>query len=134
MLTDGMLATARSAAESLMTSTCTITRLAGERVWNETTGTYTDPVPLVVYTGPCKVQDAVGRAAGDAQAGERQAAITDQELHLPVDGSGGVRRDDTVRIDANPADPALVGRLFTVQAGHAATAKTARRLLIQAVA
>ncbi len=132
MLTEHMLAVARAAAEAEMKSTCTITRPGGEPVWNEATGTYTDPPPDVVYTGRCKVQDS-GRAAADAEAGERQATVTDQELHLPIESSAGVRRDDDVLIDTNPADPALVGRRFVIRAPHAGTAKTARRLPIQAV-
>lgn len=132
MLTQGMLATARAAAESLMTSTCTISRPGGASRWDEATGTYTNPPAVVVYRGRCKVQDS-GRAAADADAGEQQATVTDQELHLPVMGTGGVRRDDEVTIDVNPNDPALEGRRFVVQAPHSGTAKTARRLPIQAV-
>lgn len=136
MITDAMLAMAREAAEALMLSSCTITRAGdGERAWNEDTGTYTDPPPATVYSGRCKVQDS-GRAVSEAEGGELQVAVSSLELHLPVEaeGSGAVRRGDIAKIDSNPDDPALVGRQFVVQAAHAATAKTARRLPVEAVA
>lgn len=133
MLTQAMLELARSAAEAEMRSTCTIRRpVAGPRVLDKATGTYTVPEPPVVYTGRCKVQDSA-RSPSDAQAGELRTVVTDLELHLPVDESTGVRRDDVAHIDANPADAALVGREFVIRAPHAGTAKTARRLPIEAV-
>jgi hypothetical protein len=115
-----------------MISTCTITRSSDEKTWDEGTGTYTPAEPLVIYTGRCKMQDN-SRAVAEVLAGERRAAINPLELHLPIDGSGGVRRGDSVRIDANPNDSALVGRRFTVQAEGSGTTKTARRLPIEAV-
>lgn len=125
---------ARAYAEADMKSTCTITRAGdGERVWTEATGTYTDPPRQTVYSGRCKVQDSARRAVGTAEAGEVTAAIDSLELHLPIDGSGAVRRNDVARIETNPDDPALVGREFVVRAPHAATMKTARRLPVEAV-
>ena len=126
------LATARAFAESLMVSTCTISRPSGEPVWDEETGTYAPPPVVVVYAGRCKLQDT-GRAVANTEAGEREVAVTDKQLHLPVDGSGAVRRGDVARIDTNPLDPSVVGREFIVQAPHEGTAKTARRLPIEAV-
>lgn len=116
-----------------MTSTCTITRVDGERVFDEETGTYTDPPLLTVYSGPCKLQDS-GRAVGDVEVAERQVGIVSTELHLPVTGSEDVRRNDVATIDSNPFDPAVVGRRFVVQAPHGGTLKTARRLPVEAVA
>lgn len=116
-----------------MRSTCTISRAGvGPRVWDPATGTYGPAATATVYTGICKVQDT-GRSIGDEEAGEREAAIASLELHLPIVGSEQVRRDDVAHIDTNPDDEALVGREFIVQGPHAATAKTARRLPIEAV-
>lgn len=127
------LGIARAHAEALMLSTCTITRAgAGERVWNEETGTYTDPPRVTVYSGRCKLQTA-SRAVSTAEAGELRVAVEVVELHLPVEGSEGVRRGDVAQIDSNPFDGALVEREFTVQAPAAATMKTARRLPVEAV-
>lgn len=116
-----------------MTSTCTITRAGiGQRVLDGVSGTYTDPPRTTVYSGICKVQDN-GRSTSEAEAGEREAAVESLELHLPLAGSEAVRRGDVAHIDTNPLDAALVGAEFVVQAPHAATAKTARRLPIEAV-
>ncbi|TYP82070.1 DUF6093 family protein [Blastococcus xanthinilyticus] len=134
MLTAQMLGIARAAAEAEMTSTCTITRAGtGQGTWNEATGTYDDPPRVTIYSGICKVQDS-GRSTTDAEAGEVLVAVSSLELHLPVTGaSGAVRRDDVAHMDSNPNDPALVGWEFIVRAPHAGTAKTARRLPIEAV-
>lgn len=117
-----------------MTATCTITRAAGQQVFNTATGTYTAPPPALIYRGPCKVQDTA-RTVAEVKAGELQAGVLQVSLHLPVDGegSGDVRRGDVALIEANPQDPALVGRTYVVQAGHHATAKTARRLPVEEV-
>lgn len=126
------LGMARAAAESLMRSTCTITRETGEKTWNDETGTYTAAPAATVYAGRCKVQDN-SRSVSEVDAGERRAAVNPLELHLPIDGSGGVRRKDLVTIESNPDDEALVGAQFFVQASIAGTTKTARRLPIEAV-
>lgn len=123
---------ARAAAEALMRSACVITRATGEKTWNETSGTYTPAAPEVIYTGRCKVQENV-RTVQEVTVGERERAISPLELHLPIEGSGAVRRGDDVAITENPDDPALVGCDFIVQAFTSATTKTARRLPIQAV-
>lgn len=123
----------RAQAELLMTSTCTITRDGGEPTWDEGTGEYTPATPAIVYVGRCKVQDN-SRSVNKVLSGEIRAGINPLDLHLPISGTGGVRRGDVVTIDANPDDPALVGARFVVQAPPAGTAKTARRLPVEAVA
>lgn len=124
---------ARRHADDQMKSTCTITRAGvGKGPWNPETGTYSPPARQTVYSGRCKVQDN-GRAVTTAEAGAVIAAVDSLELHLPVEGSEGVRRDDVAHIDSNPLDAALVGREFVVRGPHAGTAKTARRLPIEAV-
>ena len=124
----------RRLAESLMVSTCTITRPseASAPAWDEATGTYSDPVAPVIYSGPCKLQNN-SRAVAEVMAGERRAGVDNLQLHLPIAGSGGVRRNDVARIDANPPDPALVGREFVVQAEPMGSLRTARRLSVEAV-
>ena len=128
------LAILRGLAEQEMRSACTITRpgTGGPRVWDEVTGTYTDPEPDIVYIGRCKVQDTA-RGVADAEAGEVDAGIADMALHLPIEGSGQVRRDDVAVIDANPDDEALVGKRFVIRGPHHGTAKTARRLPVKEV-
>lgn len=124
---------AREHAAAQMRSTCTITRPGdGERVWNEATGTYTDPPRVTVYAGHCKVRTG-SRAIGTAEGGELEVAVEAVGLDLPVEGSEDVRRNDVAKIDTNPFDEALVGREFVVQAPPAATMQTARRLPVEAV-
>lgn len=137
MTVPGYLAIARAAQEASMTATCTITRpgTGGERVFDEGTGTYSEPVWDVIYSGRCKVKSTdSAQGVAEAEAGERRAVLVHLALHLPIDAkSGAVRRDDVARVDSNPDDPALVGRDFIVQAGSHATTKTARRLRIEEV-
>ena len=138
MTVPGYLAIARAAQAESMTATCTITRpgTGGERVFDEATGTYSDPEPDVIYSGRCKVKSTNGaRSLSEAEAGERRVTVLDLTLNLPIDAaSGAVRRDDVARIDFNPDDPALIGRNFVIRAGSHATTKTARRLPIEEVA
>lgn len=129
---DTELAIAREAAEAMMRSTCTITRDTGEKTWDEATGTYTPAPAATIYAGRCKVQDN-SRSVSEVDAGERRAAVNPLELHLPIDGSGGVRRKDLATINSNPDDEALVGAQFFVKASASGTTKTARRLPIEAV-
>jgi len=129
----GYLAIARAAQDASMTATCTITRAVAGRTFNKATGTYTDPEPVTVYAGRCKVK-STARAVAEVEAGEQHVAVLDLALHLPIEGTGDVRRDDVARIDTNPDDPALVGRDFVVQAGDQGTTKTARRLPVEDVA
>lgn len=134
MTVPGYLAIARSAQDASMTATCTITRPGtGQKTWDAATGTYTYPTPAVVYSGRCKVK-STARAVAEVAAGEQHVAVLDFGLHLPIEGSGDVRRDDVAHIDSNPDDPALVGRDFVVQAGDHGTTKTARRLPVEEVA
>lgn len=121
---------AREYAEAQMRSTCTITRPSGVKTWNEETGTYTPAAPTEIYSGRCKVQDN-RRSVQEVVAGELERAIAPLELHLPIDGSGAVRRNDDVTITDNPDDLALVGEQYVVQAFDAGTTKTARRLPIE---
>lgn len=133
MTVPGYLAIARSAQDASMTATCTITRPdTGEKVWDGETGTYSYPEPDVVYVGRCKVK-STARAVAEVSAGEQHVAVLDFGLHLPIEASGDVRRDDVAHIDTNPDDEALVGRDFVVQAGDHGTTKTARRLPVEEV-
>lgn len=127
------LTAGRAAAEALMVATCTISRGAGDPVWDGGAGTYTPAPPEVIYAGRCRVK-AGARVVRDAEAGELTVGVGVLELHLPITAESGlVRRGDVARIDVNPTDPALVGRELVVQAPHAATTKTARKLPVEAV-
>lgn len=103
---------ARSFAESLMTSTCSITRPGGEPVWDETTGTYTDPTPIDVYSGPCRIRPAATQGR-TAEAGEATALLSTFRVQLPF-AVTGVDVGHRVTVDSSP-DPALTGRAMVVR-------------------
>lgn len=135
------VARGRVAAEAQMVTVCAITRPSAkpEPVWDEETGTYTEPEAPVIYAGRCKLQNN-SRAVAEVLAGERRAGIDNLELHLPIvagpDDTGdpvAVRRNDVARIVANPLDPALEGRDLVVQAEPMGSIRTARRLSVEAV-
>lgn len=124
----GALGYGRRAAESRMTSSCTITRPGDEVVWNPET-MQNENVPVTVYTGRCRVR-AAGQQDRAENAVDQSFMASQYVLSLPVVGSEGVRRDDTVTITGCPEDAALVGDVFRVVAESAGSQMTARRLTV----
>lgn len=122
----------RAEAESLMLSTCTITRGGAEPVWNDATGDYDTAAGGTVYAGKCKIRflSSVVRES-DAQS----QFVTEQEptLYLPIDGSEAVTIGDTVFVTANPQDTGMVGKSFRVAGVHTQTYATQRRLPLEVV-
>jgi hypothetical protein len=106
----------RAAAESLMTSTVTITR-PGESTWDE----------AMVYTGRCKVQTFQAFEA-EPDAGGAQRVIQRYYLHVPV-SAGVFLPGDRAEITAS-ANPLLVGNVYVVAAPHEKDWQTAQRLLV----
>ncbi|MDR6117269.1 hypothetical protein QE370_000453 [Aeromicrobium sp. SORGH_AS981] len=127
------LAEGRATAAALLASTCKITRASSERgPLNPDTLKYDELAPQLVYEGPCRVQIARDSDRSD-EVGDRTARIGDRELQLPVDGTGSVSTGDVVTILTNPADRALVGRVYTVTSRHEKTHAITRRLAVQEV-
>jgi hypothetical protein len=120
----------RARAESLMSDTCRITRPGdGDPVFDPNTGTYTDPPPVTVYEGPCRIPS---RDVSSSQANVAGASWTVGEfpLDLPVAGSESVAVGNTVTYVSSAHDPSLAGRVFgVVEVGRASQA-TARRLRV----
>ena len=114
----------RAAAESLMTTTCTVGRPTGEFVTHPDTGVDTPEVRPVAVRGICKVQAATPQAAAPVVGGQ---AITVERLqiHLPI--GDPVRPGDTVTITGSPMDPALVGSVFRLTELARGTYRTAQR-------
>lgn len=102
----------RAFAGAQLTSTCTITRPSGESVWDETTGTYTDPAPIDVYSGPCRIRPAATQGR-TAEAGEATALLSAFRVQLPFVVTG-VDVGHRVTVDSSP-DPALTGRTMVVR-------------------
>lgn len=116
----------RVAAEALMVDSCTVST-GGTPVWNEATGRYDAPSATVIYAGKCRVQ-VPNVAENEADAGERAWTVQDALVMLPVDGSEAVQVGHHVVIDSCALDAQLVGKAYTVTAGHHKTFATARRL------
>lgn len=122
------LAMGRRIAESRMTTTCTVTR-AGDRVWNPATKQY-DETTTTLYDGKCRVRQTGNQDHG-ATAADQVFIESQYVLHLPVDGSEGIRKDDTVLVTACAEDARLVGQRFTVVSVPAASQTTARRFPVR---
>ncbi len=122
-----VIAAAQAAAERNMIDACVVRRRTGE-VTDPFSGTVT-PTYTTVYSGKCKVQqgDAQGRTEN---SGQQFLIMKIRELHLPVVGSEGVRRDDEVSLTVS-VDTDLLGRVFSVRDIASKTAASARRLIIQ---
>ncbi|HET7386851.1 MAG TPA: DUF6093 family protein [Nocardioidaceae bacterium] len=115
----------QSAAERLMTDTCTITRPDPDTppVFDDATGTYTTPT-VTVYEGKCRVRPTnVDRTV---EAGDVRVHLWHSVISVPISVSG-VQVNDTVTITAS-TDPGLVGKVYTVGNIDLGTAITARRL------
>lgn len=131
---DAVLLEGRGLAESLMNSTCRITANgAGEPVFDDETGQYTDPARVTVYEGPCRLQIRGDRNAAEASSGDREVVTQEPELQLPVDGTEDVSVGHQVLILTNPRDASLVDRVFTVIGRHEKSQATARRLRVAEV-
>lgn len=117
----------RAQAESAMTGSCTVTR-PGEQAWNEETLQYEASL-VTAYTGKCRLRPSGQQDRGTDAAGQ-VFVESSYVLSLPVVGSEGVQRDDTVTVTAAD-DPVLVGRVFTVVVDPAYMNGTARRVPVR---
>lgn len=124
----------RRAAEALMTDTCRITGPgAGDPVWNDATGQYDDPAPVVVYQGICRIPRRAGgsMSASTARAGEASWRVGEFPLSLPVDGSEDVAPGQTVTYLTSPFDASLVGQTFGITEPMRQSQATARRFVMK---
>ncbi len=118
----------RTLAESLMVDTCTIRRRTGE-VTDPFSGTIT-PTYANVYVGKCKVQQHQAQARAE-DAGEDFLLMLMMELHVPMDGTAGIRPDDEVLIGTSTLDVDLPGRVLYVRDVFHKSLATARRMSVQ---
>ena len=112
----------QAAAERMMTSTVTITRL-GEPVWDEDAGDYTDTL-TTVYAGKCKVQ-TYEAFESKRDVGAATVVIQRYTIHVPVD-AGPFEVGDVVTV-AQRIHPE---RRFRVAGTHEKSLQTAQRLLV----
>lgn len=121
----------RMLAESLMLSTCTITRVTGSTV-DDATGLVTDTT-ATVYTGVCELKfpDTQSRylSAGGQQLSDQQPV-----LKLPVGADSAlVLPDDVAVITANQVDAAQVGVKVHIAGQHFKQFQTAYRFPVEAI-
>lgn len=125
MSLESVLAAGREAFADLLTDTCRITKPGvGKGPFNEGTGQYDAPAPVVVYEGPCRIQVKadINSNVVETTAGEREWTYLTAQLQLPVDNPAGavgsvndVDVDNVAEILAAPHSPTLVGSLFNIQ-------------------
>lgn len=116
----------RLAALRNMRDACTVHSLSGDP--DPLTG---ESAPVVVYTGPCKVQ-TFEPYESNRESGGAMATIQRYGVHLPV-GSFRPEVGMVVTIAATELDPYLAGRQFRVVALLHKTAATAYRLGVEEV-
>lgn len=112
-------------AEQLMQDICTIAGPSGPPVFDATTGAYTTPAGVTLYTGKCRVkpQNVQDRTV---TAGERPVQVWPYVVSVPVTVVD-IPVDATVTVTAS-ADADLVGQVLTVKDVTRGTDLTARRL------
>lgn len=123
------LARARIFAAALMVDTCTIQRIASVAT-DLDTGVVT-PTYSLIYSGPCKVQQASGYAR-PYTVGEAVVFQTRMQLHVPVTAPVA-QPDDLLTITACPHDPDEVGRTWHIRGTPDKTWPTAHRYGIEEV-
>lgn len=128
----GALPRLRSAAESMMTDTCTIRR-PGAPVFDAATGAYTTP-DTTVYTGKCRVRTRSVGFLRDrlVEAGEEQVSLWPYIVAVPMSVTG-VQVSDVVTVDTS-GDPALVGVAMRVRVATLGTNANARKLDCEQIA
>ena len=124
MSRESVLARGRAAAEVGMVDACTIRRVTGSTV-DDNTGIIT-PTRSTVYSGRCRVQQQAASAQG-TEVGEDYQLLVRLEVQVPMSVTG-VQVGDEVTITASEHDPDLVGQVFLVRELFGKTHATARRL------
>lgn len=109
MLTPGQLAAARTAQNSLMRSTGTITRPGNG--WVYVDGVEQREPDETIYTGPLRLQRARS-GAGHIPAGAETLPVAAYVAAVPWDVTGITVGDVVTVTDSD--DPAAVGRRFTI--------------------
>lgn len=114
----------RTAAERLMSTTCTVGRPTGQFVTDPNTGVDTPEVRPVTVRGVCKVQAATPQAATPVVGGSTYT-VERLQIHLPI--GDPVQAGDAVTIVSNPMDPGLEGLVFRLAELVRGTYRTAQR-------
>lgn len=122
----------RLEAEGRMVDACTITAPDGEPVFDDDTGTYTNPTGTVIYAGKCEVQVTDGLNARQTEAGGSDVSITRLIVKVPIDATG-ILVNQIVTITRATFDSELVDQKFQIAASHAKSFATCRRLQVERI-
>jgi len=117
----------RHRAESLMQDTCTIRRVTGETLDEDTLEIV--PTYETIYAGKCKVQAQTTLQSSAQEIGGRVATVVTRRVDVPT-SAPEVQVNDEVVIDTS-LDGQLVGKTFRITTPFAKTFATARRLEVQ---
>lgn len=160
LLTATEIAEDRALAEAQMVDVCRITKPGvGKGPFNNATGQYDAPAPVVVYgpgsvdedgvpitddtelgqqilAGKCRIQvrSDINSNAVEAVVAEHEGTYRTATLQLPITGTGQIPLDAQAEILAAPYDAEMVGRVFNVHAEtKGKTVATHRRYSIREV-
>lgn len=132
---DEGLSELQSAAEDRMRDQCVITKPGeGEPVFDRATRKYTDPAPVEVYRGKCRLprRPGVGGMTSEAAAGDASWKVGEYPIDLPMRGSERVGVNQTATI-LKARDRALVGNVYGITEPADQSQATARRFRMKRV-
>lgn len=116
-----------------MVDACRITKpTPGDPVWDDAQNTYTDPVPVVVYEGPCKIRNTYPNPQS-VQSGGQQFGADIAIVSIPVAEAAGIEDGCEFELIESAHDPASVGLRATIMADHVQTYSTSCRFPVRAV-
>jgi hypothetical protein len=123
----------RREAESRMTDTCRITTPGtGDPVLNQDTGQYTDPAPVTVYEGKCRLRAPAQVNAFTASGAGADWQVEQSVLSLPA-LAPAVESGMTVTYLTAPLNPSLEGHVFGVVGPHRESQATAQRVIVKEI-
>lgn len=93
----------------------------------------TDPTPVTVYEGACRLGRVDVPMVAQAVAGEAAWDTQDFVLHLPMAGTAEVAANQTVQYLTSVTNPALEGHVFGLMGVLASSQATARRCRVREV-
>jgi len=136
VLTDADFTELRLLAESLFEDCIRVVRRVTPTSLDPVTGEYPDPVDLLIYHGPARIQvkaDINSNVVEAVVAGREWTYLTAQ-LQLPVnEDTARIRPDDIAIHQGSRWDPSLEGREFVIHGIYHKTHATMRRFRLREV-
>lgn len=120
----------RRAAERQMVDTCVITRGAGQRVTDPSTGKVT-VTGTTVYSGKCQVVSKNSSTA-EPEAGGKEFTVVSRQVKIPANAAD-VKDGDVVKITASLLNDFTAGKKYKVEGYTPDSFDTAARLPVKEV-